>query len=263
MNSSCEEQEESVPLKSKEHSIWMTIKIRLIKSLVSHKDHFLFGSTYDLFKCVIQKNRKLLKEDMKEFYSFNSKDSDQIARTIDYIEEFYNHLEKEIQENPTLNVLENVSKLSDKGFHRPSNTEYMSSQLSIDMLQDRIPESSKASPTSNIWDAKVNLKDVDDPEQTEEFEKYSVFETVKLVFHVWLSHWEYFCYFMLIVYQIQAQGMIMLIIPFAIFGYAITEENRCVFKFWSFTCGFVVLITIIKFAQSCISFSVRLDLVFS
>lgn len=189
---------------------------------------------------------------MKEFSSFNSKDSDQMSRTVDYIEEFYGHLEKEIQENPTLDILQNLPKLTEKGFYRPLNTEYINSQFSFDDIKHKIPSSSAFSGSPNVWDAQIKLQKQQEGNQAneEELVKYSFFGTVRLFFHVWLSHWEYFCYFMLIIYQIQAQGVVMLIISFAIFGYAITEENRCAFKFWTISCGFIVIITVTKFAMT-------------
>ena len=83
--------------------------------------------------------------------------------------------------------------------------------------------------------------------QKREYSKFSLFQILKLMLEVWISYWEYFCYLLLIIYQIKSQGLLMIIIPFAVFGYALTEETRPRFRFWSFIFCLIVSVVLLKF----------------
>ena len=57
-----------------------------------------------------------------------------------------------------------------------------------------------------------------------------------------------FCYLFMIIAMIKAAGLLTLIYPLAVFGYALLEETRPGKKFWNFVLIYTMIVLGLKFA---------------
>lgn len=224
----------------------------MVRKLLQHKNPFIFSSISQLYKGIVEKNEKVLEEEAQKVDYTAFKDLTRINTTLGYIERFYLRLEREIQQDPQLDLSQNFKKLKEKGevnlYESPKPSPQPSLTGNIIDLQE--VESIAVKPLEklkSIWYSYVDYVHDKSPEQDEEYSKYPVFKVILLLLQTWLSYWEYFVYFMLIIYQVHNGGIIMVIIPFAVFAYALTEETRPVFKFWTFMFGYIVVVTLLRF----------------
>jgi len=217
----------------------------LIAFLVKCRDPFLFTSTNKLYNYVIQKNRHILSDELKGNPSVVSQDFNHITTVVDYLEKFYENLRSIVQENPSLETQDIIESLEERGF--PYNTDSLQSKRHISSNEQGSDQFKTPVSIRENWKTLVDMKEKEAMVANEDYSKYSVFQTLQLGLEVLLSHWEYFCFFMLVVYQIQSQGLIMMIIPFALFGYALNEETRSLFRFWTFLFGFITFMIVAQF----------------
>ena len=249
-----EEHSELEEKKEPKQSIFIRLKIWLITCLTNYKDQFMFSPTNYVFSYVINKNKNILTEEIKQNVTNpgtqNLKFIDQVT---DYIEKFYSSLRVIVQENEGLEVNQALSLLREKGFECSYDPLVRNTiPLSKDSIDSKfISARSPYSQKDGIKRSNFNFVEKEPVIDEQSYTDSTFWDVVQLALEVWLSYWEYFCYFMLIMYQIYSQGYIMALIPFAIFGYALIEETRSVFRFWTIAFSFITAVIILKFANVC------------
>ena len=228
-------------------SILNRVKIGIVRTLLNLRNPYMFESIKKLYKEVADKNRVVIPEQMTSLNDYTIKyDFSKITTALDQLDRFYYNLDKMIQDNPQRN-LEDIMNEIEESLHKKSDEED-SSEESISRMNvsyykgEELKENSLAHRFQELF----QKEDV-------EFQKYSFVNMLVLAFEVVLTYWEYLCYFILMVYHVKINGFITLVIPFAIFGYALTEETRPKFKVWSLLFYFFVIMILLKFLRQYLS----------
>jgi hypothetical protein len=71
---------------------------------------------------------------------------------------------------------------------------------------------------------------------------------MKLIFQIFLCNLDFFVYLCMIYSMMQNAGLISIIYPFSVFGYALLEEIRPTRSYWDFILKYTIVILFIKFA---------------
>jgi len=248
--------ERSQSMKTKKTSFLKKCKVKLVRKLLKWRNPFIFASITELYKGVVEKNHNIVEKEARELDYTTFKDLNKLNETIDYIERFYLKMERTTQENPGLDLSQNIKKLEKQGFlNNPGETPMSlaesrphSFSRTVIALQRVEPKKSKVEPIKSVWHHHAMMTPEEKFAQNKLYEKYSFWKVIKLILEVWLSSWELFCYFLLVIYQIYSQGLLMIFVPFAIFCYALTEETRPRFKFWTVLFSFIVAEILLKFS---------------
>lgn len=70
---------------------------------------------------------------------------------------------------------------------------------------------------------------------------------ITALFEVVISNFSFFAYTFMIFSQLVSAGLITIIFPFAVFGYALMEEARPGKSFWNFMIWYTLFILFMKF----------------
>lgn len=228
-------------------------KISIVRKLHQLRNPFIFASVSELYKGIVEKNKNLVPKEVAELDYSAFKDLTKLVGTLDNIERFYLKLERTAQQNQVSDLDENIAKLEEEGlfvpYSSPDQSRGESFTGAVVALQDVEPLTEKIGPVKSIWQAYTNVSEEIQIVQNRDYANYSIWKVLKIFFETWLSYWEYFCYLMLVIYQIDSKGLLMIVVPFAIFGYALTEETRPRFKFWTVLFSFVVIAVLLKFTM--------------
>jgi len=213
----------------------------------------MFASVSELYKGIVEKNKNLVPKEVAELDYSAFKDLTKLIGTLDNIERFYLKLERTAQQTQISDLDENIAKLEEEGlfvdYSSPSQSRGQSFTGDVVALQEVEPLTEKIGPIKSIWQAYSNVPEDIKIAQNREYASYSFWKVLKIILETWLTYWEYFCYFMLVVYQIDSKALIMVVVPFAVFGYALTEETRPRFKFWTVLFSFIVIAVLLKFTM--------------
>jgi len=228
-------------------------KIKIVRKLQTLRNPFMFASVSELYKGIVEKNKNLVPKEVAELDYSAFKDLTKLIATLDDIERFYLKLERTAQQSQVADLDENIAKLEEEGlfvhYSSPTQSRGQSFTGGVVALQEVEPVTEKIGPVKSIWQAYSTVPEEIKIVQNREYANYSIWKVLKIVLETWLTYWEYFCYFMLVIYQIDSKALIMVVIPFAIFGYALTEETRPRFKFWTVLFSFIVIAVLLKFTM--------------
>jgi len=202
---------------------------------------------------VATKNKKVVPENMTNFNDYSIKyDFSSMTMALDHLDRFYYNLDRMIQENPEKNLEEIMEE--------------------IDRTMNKQASSAEENENETLRKPNISLNHIDGGEgavdeeidklfnkKDSEYQKFSFLRVVGLIFEALLTYWEYICYMILIMYHLTTNGWITLVIPCAIFGYALTEETRPKFKIWSLLFYFFVVVILLKFMREYLTIQEIID----